>query len=104
MTSYLVTGTARGIGLELVNQLCELPASEVGIIFATSRSESPALKALAQRSSGKVFFVQLDTTDEVSIKYAVEKVSEKLNGKGLDVLVNNAGIMVGDFSQNAEHM
>lgn len=104
MASYLITGTARGLGLELTTQLSRLPASEVGIIFATSRNESAAIKSLVEGSSGRVIFVQLDTTDEASIKSAVGKVTEVLNGKGLDVLVNNAGIMAGDFSENVEHM
>jgi len=73
VASYLITGTARGFGLELVTQLAQLPASDVGIIFATSRSESAAIKSLVQSSPGKVIFVQLDTTGEASIKAAGER-------------------------------
>jgi len=93
MASYLITGTARGLGFELVSQLASLPTTEVSIIFATSRSESPALKSLVQNSSGRIVFVQLDQTDEASIKKAVSEVEGKLEGKGLDVLINNAGKM-----------
>jgi len=91
MASYLITGSARGIGLEMVTQLST--SKETSIIFATSRSESPALKELVSSSSGKVFFIKLDTTDESSIAAAVKEVEAILNDKGLDVLVNNAGIM-----------
>lgn len=93
MASYLITGSSRGIGLELVTQLSKLPASEVGTVFASARSETPAITNLIKTSAGRVMFVQLDNTAESSIKSAVEKVTEHVKGEGLDVLINNAGVM-----------
>lgn len=94
MASYLITGCSRGLGLELASQLLQLPASEVAIIFVTARKETPAITELANQYTGRVIFVSLDVTDDGSIKSAVKKVTEKLQDKGLDVLVNNAGIML----------
>ncbi|KAL2074163.1 hypothetical protein VTL71DRAFT_7941 [Oculimacula yallundae] len=93
MASYLITGTSRGLGLALVEHLTTLPSSEVSTIFAFARSESPALKSLIDKSSGKVVFIKGDVTDEESIKKAVVEVKSHLGEKGLDVLVNNVGIM-----------
>lgn len=91
MSSYLITGSSRGIGLELAKQLASSP--EVSTIFAAARKESPALKELIQTSHGRVALVQLETTDSASIKQAVLDAEKSLAGKGLDVLINNAGVM-----------
>ncbi|KAE9365578.1 dehydrogenase [Stipitochalara longipes BDJ] len=93
MASYLITGCSRGLGLALAAHLNTYPSSEVGTILATSRTESAALKSLAENSKGRVVFIQLDTTNEASIKNAVTETEKILGEKGLDVLINNAGIM-----------
>lgn len=96
MSSYLITGSSRGIGLNLATQIASFPASEVSIVFATARSMTPALKFLVDKSAGKVVYLQLETTDEASVKAAAsqaEKILAASGLKGLDVLVNNAGVM-----------
>lgn len=93
MASYLITGTSRGIGLKLAEILAAKPASEVSVIFAATRTETDALKQLAAKSAGHVEIVSIDVTSEESVKQAVSKVEQSLGGKGLDVLINNAGIM-----------
>ncbi|KAL8881512.1 MAG: hypothetical protein Q9198_001294 [Flavoplaca austrocitrina] len=92
MASYLITGASRGLGLALVHELAALPASDVTKIFATARADVPALQELAKKSSGRVVFVQLDVTNEASVKQAAVEVEANLAGKGLDVLINNAGV------------
>lgn len=95
MSSYLVTGGNRGIGLELVNQLSALPASQVSAVFATSRSEQPPapLQKLIDSSNGRVIHVQMQITEPSSVEKVASQVDKVLAGKGLDVLINNAGIM-----------
>lgn len=64
MSTYLVTGSSRGLGLALVAELASMPSTKVGTIFATARSDaSPKFKELVQNSAGRVVFVQLDTTN-----------------------------------------
>lgn len=94
MANYLITGCSRGLGLALVAELPARPASTVGTIFATARSSTPALQSLIANSNGRVVFVKLDTTNEFSITEAVRHVESVVvaNG-GLDVLINNAGVM-----------
>lgn len=93
MASYLVTGTSRGIGLTLVTMLAAKPASEVAKVYAAARSESEALKKVIASAASRVVFVPLEVTSQDSIKAAAAKVDELQAGKGLDVLINNAGIM-----------
>ena len=93
MATYLITGASRGIGLELTKQLLELPVSQVGKVFALTRSGSPApLRDLANRNPDRLVHVIASVDDTESVQRATKEVKEKLGAQGLDVLVNNAGI------------
>ena len=85
--SILITGTARGIGLELVRQYAAAHPSNV--VVAAARAPSPALQALAAQHSN-VHVVVMDVSDEASITASVAKVSAIT--PHLDLLYNNAGI------------
>lgn len=92
MASYLVTGASRGIGLELVKQLLELPVSQVGKVFAVTRSELCApSKAITTKTPDRAIHVIASVDDTESVQRAAKDVEAKLGGQGLDVLVNNAG-------------
>lgn len=93
MASYLVTGSTRGIGFELVRQLSEKPLSEVSTIIATSRSVNAALQDLADRHPNRVVLVHLDVAIPETIQRAAHTIEDILGDKGLDVLINNAGIV-----------
>lgn len=92
MASFLITGAGRGFGLALTQELASRPASEVSVIVASTRKPSADLDAVGKSSGGRVAIVHFDVVDEASIKKAVPEVEKVLGGKGLDVLVNNAGI------------
>ncbi|XP_077165924.1 C-signal-like [Paroedura picta] len=93
--SVLVTGSNRGIGLELIRQLVG-KSNRPEWVFATCRDpEGPRaqdLKNLAAKHQG-VKILQMDTSDPSSIKAAATKVTEKLQGIGLNLLINNAAIV-----------
>lgn len=79
--------------MALITRLATLPKTEVGTIIATARQDnSVRLKEIASASSGRVQMVKLDVTNESSVKDAVLAVEHQLQGKGLDYLVNNAGV------------
>uniref|UniRef100_A0A670IMK3 C-factor n=1 Tax=Podarcis muralis TaxID=64176 RepID=A0A670IMK3_PODMU len=92
--SVLVTGSNRGIGLELVKQLVG-KSNRPEWIFATCRDpEGPraqVLKDLAAKHQG-VEIIPLDTSEPSSVKDAATRVIERLKGVGLTLLINNAGI------------
>jgi NAD(P)-dependent dehydrogenase (short-subunit alcohol dehydrogenase family) len=93
MATYLITGTSRGLGLAVTKKLLLRPTSEISKIIAAARSESDALKTVIAGSNGRVEFVPIEVTDEEQVKKAVSLTADILGDKGLDVLVNNAGIM-----------
>jgi len=86
---FLVTGASRGLGLEFVRQLA---AVERNFIFAAVRNPDSAfnLKAIQEKSNGRVELVTMDVSDTKSIVTAGKVVKAKT--KKLDVLINNAGI------------
>ncbi|EXJ95963.1 hypothetical protein A1O1_01088 [Capronia coronata CBS 617.96] len=93
MSSYLITGASRGLGLSLTKLLAERPVEKVRFIAATARTKTPGLAELTEKYPGRVAFIPLEVTKEESIKAAVTEVEKALGpNQGLDVLVNNAGI------------
>jgi len=91
MATYLITGSSRGLGLALAGLIAAKP--EVTKVFATARSESDGIKKLSAETNGKVEFVPLEVTSQDSAKKAAAQIEKSLAGKGLDVLINNAGLM-----------
>lgn len=93
MATYLITGTSRGLGLELISQL--LRRGNIKKIFATARNPTPSkeLQSVLDTNPSLVKFVQLDVDNPSSIHQAVATVKADLDGEGLDVLINNAGVL-----------
>jgi NAD(P)-dependent dehydrogenase (short-subunit alcohol dehydrogenase family) len=94
MATYLITGASRGIGLELTKQLLELPASQIDKIFAVTRSNSSSgLQELIGKNPNRLVNIIASVDDTNSVQNAAREVKTKLGSKGLDVLVNNAGML-----------
>lgn len=89
MTSYVITGASRGIGLEWVRQLSS--ASPSNTVFAVVRnpSSSPQLQELASAHSN-VKVVKGDVSSPADMVAAAATVAEIVGENGLDVLVHNA--------------
>jgi NAD(P)-dependent dehydrogenase (short-subunit alcohol dehydrogenase family) len=85
----LVTGANKGIGFEVVRQL----ARQSFRVFLGARNENAGRDAAEKLSrEGDVIFLQIDVSDEKSIRAAAEELSRQTDR--LDVLVNNAGILL----------
>lgn len=133
MTTILITGCARGLGLATTTHLLSLPPSHPthpSLIFATYRHEPSAelaslvesdanrdtmkedangpsmkedtiegLRTYGKEGAGRLVLVRLnDVASETDVVRAMEEVKDVLeakkgSGRGLDVLVNNAGAM-----------
>jgi NAD(P)-dependent dehydrogenase (short-subunit alcohol dehydrogenase family) len=84
MTTALVTGANKGIGLEIVKQLLAKGFD----VYLGARDRERGEKAAADTGAR---FVQLDVTDAESVTRAADGIDH------LDVLVNNAAITGGSF-------
>lgn len=87
-STALVTGANRGIGLGLCAHLLKRDIN----VIATIRSEpSAGLRALADEAGDRLQLEKLDVTAECS----ATALAERLGGRPLDYLFNNAGVMSG---------
>ncbi|XP_026501073.1 carbonyl reductase [NADPH] 1-like [Vanessa tameamea] len=85
-----VTGANKGLGFSIVKGLCE---RFNGIVYLTSRNEKRGLEAVKKLNALglKPQFYSLDVSDKSSIKKFADYIKTKHGG--LDVLVNNAGML-----------
>ena len=78
----LVSGAGRGIGLELARHY----AAAGWAVLATVRD--PAKAALLRALPGQIEVLELEVTDAAS----VAALARRLEGRAIDLLINNAGI------------
>jgi NADP-dependent 3-hydroxy acid dehydrogenase YdfG len=86
----LVTGASSGIGAATAVALAEAGAAVA--VGARRRDRLDALAGRLRDGGATVLALDLDVTDERSCAAAVRRTREELGG--LDVLVNNAGVML----------
>lgn len=91
MTTTLITGANKSLGFEAARRLL----ADGHDVWVAARDEGRG-KAAAETLGAR--FVRLDVTDDASIAAAVRTVEAET---GLDVLINNAGI-VGQLRQTIE--
>jgi NAD(P)-dependent dehydrogenase (short-subunit alcohol dehydrogenase family) len=84
--SILITGATSGIGRDAALRL-----ARAGHLVLAGGRRADALATLAREGGGRLEPVVLDVTDPASVAAARELVDRRTGGRGLDVLVNNAG-------------
>jgi NAD(P)-dependent dehydrogenase (short-subunit alcohol dehydrogenase family) len=84
MTTTLITGANKGLGYETARRLLALGHT----VYVGARDRQKG-EAAAQRLGAR--FVQLDVTDDASVSAAAAWLRQQPGG--LDVLINNAGIV-----------
>ena len=82
MTTIMITGASRGLGLEFARQFY----SEECRVIATCRNPK---KANELNAIGDIDVHSLDVTDDRS----VANLADKLRGENIDILINNAGVI-----------
>lgn len=95
--TVLITGSSRGIGLELARQY----AARGWNVIATARNpdKSQVLQDLA-KAHGNVTLEPLDVTDHAQI----DALAARYKAKPIDVLLNNAGISGADEMGSFGHL
>jgi len=86
----IVTGASRGIGAAIAERLA-YDGFAVVINYAGKANEAEALGAKIKRFGGEALVVQADVSDPAAVARLFDSAEEAFGG--LDVLVNNAGIM-----------
>ena len=86
--SVAVTGAGGGLGRDIALGL----AAKGYIVFGTAMS-AEEVQDLKDASGGRVSLTVCDMTKEEAVKAWAGGVSDALGGSGLDILINNAGIL-----------
>jgi len=86
----IVTGGSRGIGAAVAQRLAR-DGFNVIVNFAGNAAEAETLVGKIQSAGGGALAVQADVSDSAAVRSMFDK-AESVYG-GVDVLVNNAGIM-----------
>jgi len=94
VNSVFITGANRGIGLQFVKDIAD--KFKPKHLFATFRNAEQAkeLHELAAKNPA-IHLVQLDIADVAKYDEVVRKVDEVTGGAGLNLLINNSGILNG---------
>lgn len=87
MSTYLITGANRGIGLEMTRQL--LAGGHRVVATCRNPGSADALSSIHGSMHGLLDVHALDVTADM----AVAELANQLNGLVVDVLINNAGFM-----------
>lgn len=97
--TYLVTGANTGIGWDTARVLAERGAK----VLLGCRNEEKALDAIqrikSRREEADLVWLPLDLSDLTSVKHAADQALAETR---LDVLINNAGIMMPPLTRTAE--
>lgn len=94
----LVTGGSQGIGLSVARSLADEGADVM--IAARGRNGLKEAVASTPAAPGRMEFIEMDTTDDHSIRAAFGETADRLGG-GLDILVNGAANPGGPASSSS---
>lgn len=84
-TTWFITGTSRGLGLELATQLLRRGDN----VAATTRSVDRLSGALADTDTERLLPLELDLAEAGAVSEAIERTVQRFGR--LDAVVNNAG-------------
>ncbi|KAM0263894.1 hypothetical protein ACHAQJ_000929 [Trichoderma viride] len=71
-----------------------MPESSISKVFVLTRgSPSAELSAIMETAGKRVIHIKCEVVDNASVQRAAAEIEEKLGGEGLDILINNIGIM-----------
>ena len=96
----LVTGANSGIGRATAHALADRGATVIMVCRNESRGEAARAELAEQCPAGKLVLEIADLSELASIRAACERI--RSNYDRLDVLINNAGIMLHERMENSE--
>jgi 3-oxoacyl-[acyl-carrier protein] reductase len=88
----IVTGSSRGIGAAVAKRLAK-DGFTVVVNYAGNTAEAEALVGQIKGSGGRAVAIQADVSDSAAVRRLFDE-AESATGGGIDVLVNNAGVML----------
>ncbi|MFZ5974095.1 MAG: SDR family NAD(P)-dependent oxidoreductase [Bacillota bacterium] len=96
--TVLITGATSGIGLQTAKILAQKGFAVMGV----GRSQERIDAALKYLDNSKACYFLADLASQQQIRRLAAEVREHLNGRGLDVLINNAGTFYSYYALSDE--
>ena len=96
----IVTGSSSGIGFETARVLANKDAKMIIAVRNLEKGEKAADKIRGQYSAADVEVMELDLANLESVKKFAENYKGKYNK--LDLLINNAGVMIPPYSKTTD--
>ncbi|MDA3860779.1 MAG: oxidoreductase [Melioribacteraceae bacterium] len=96
----IVTGSSSGIGYEAVRVLANKEAKVIIAVRNLEKGENAKTKILAQNKNADVEVMRIDLSDLSSVKLFAEEYKSKF--VKLDILINNAGVMIPPYSKTKD--
>ncbi|MEL0337693.1 MAG: SDR family NAD(P)-dependent oxidoreductase, partial [bacterium] len=87
MKNIFITGGNRGIGKGLVEIF-----SENNKVFFSARDKQKARSVIESIGNENIDYVIMDVSDERNVLNGIESLKEKTDS--IDILINNAGILI----------
>jgi NAD(P)-dependent dehydrogenase (short-subunit alcohol dehydrogenase family) len=94
----LITGANSGIGLETARSLAAAGARVIMACRNTAKAETAAASIRAEAPNATLEVTELDLASLDSVR----AFAERLPGERLDLLINNAGVMVPPYTKTAD--
>ena len=98
--TVIITGSSSGVGYETARILTGKGATVVIAVRSLAKGNTAAEKIRAQNKDADVKVLKLDLADLASVREFAEEF--KKNFTRLDLLINNAGVMVPPFSKTRD--
>jgi NAD(P)-dependent dehydrogenase (short-subunit alcohol dehydrogenase family) len=92
MTTVLISGSNRGLGLEFVRQYAADGCDVIATCRTPQAASAAALNEIAKASAGRVTVHALD----VGLSASVAALKAELGARAIDILIANAGVNGGD--------
>ena len=96
----VVTGSSSGIGFEAARALADKNAEVIIAVRNKNKGEKAIQKIMEQNKNANVKLMLLDLASLKSVKSFSEEFKQKYNR--LDLLINNAGVMIPPYSKTED--
>lgn len=96
----MVTGSSSGIGFETAKALANKNAKVIVAVRNLEKGEKAKSKILSKNKNADVELMKLDLADLSSVKAFAQEFKNKF--QKLDLLINNAGVMIPPYSKTKD--
>lgn len=93
--SVLITGASMGIGAAIAHRLAREGATLVLFARSEDKLQTLAYQIQEQYRGVKVYPHSVDISSHEAVTSAIKTVVQELDGKAIDILINNAGLALG---------